>query len=381
MLFSFGLLLIPYIVWSIWRASNAKGRTTGSMARGVLLSLLFLAASAALWVFCYNLPGMESITAWAFDPYAGVALAVTEAGLLGFKNIPPEVLLAIFVWLGVAYSLYRPRYFWLTVSFGVTCAQFVLGAISDGWLTHLLTGFWYCDYKRLASMACIMALPLAALGLEMCVRLCQKVFELLTHPETDEDDRHFARVAVPLIALFVAALVVFYPSFKLPGSSHKTPTAFGRISKELTDWYSCTKVDYAVLSEDEMAFLEEVSDIVGDELVLNVPGDGSVFAYAEYDINVRYRRYGPFNSGDDVLVRTGLSGFADNPEVRDIVNGYGARYILLLDQNPGEESTYFNNFTISAWSGFLSIDDQTPGLVPVLSEGDMVLYEIVDEAA
>jgi len=380
-LFSFGLLLIPYIVWSIWRASTAKGSPKLTCLRGVLLSSLFLAFAAAIWTFCYNLPSMASITSWAFDPYASVTLAVTEAGLLGFKNIPPEILLAVFVWLGVAYSIYRPRYFWLTVSFGVACAQFVLGAISDGWLTHFLTGFWYCDYKRLATMASIMALPLAALGLEMCVRFCQKVFVLLTHPETDERDRRFAQVTVPLIALFAAALIVFYPSFKLPGSSHKTPTAFGRISKELTDWNSCKKVDYAVLSEEEMAFLEKVKELVGDEVVLNVPGDGSVFAYAEYDINVRFRRYGPFNSENDVLIRTDLSSLAANPEVYETVEQSGARYVLLLDQNPGETSTYFNNFNMGAWSGFLSIDEQTPGLVLVLSEGDMALYEIVDEAA
>lgn len=381
MLFTFGLLLIPYIVWAIWRASTAGGSSARTRVRGVFLSAAFLAFAAAVWTFCYNLPSMASITSWAFEPYAGVALAATEAGLLGFKNIPPEILLAVFVWLGVAFSLYRPQYLWLTIGFGITCSQFVLSAISDGRLTHFLTGFWYCDYKRLASMACIMALPLAALGLEMCVRLCQKAFESLTHPDTDAHDRWFAQMAVPLIAVFAAFVIVFYPSFKLPGASHKTPTAFGRISKELSDWNSFTKVDYAVLSEDEVAFLEDVKGIVGDDLVLNVPGDGSAFAYAEFDLNVCYRRYGPFNNENEVAIRTELCNIADDAEVRAYVDEYGARYVLLLDQNPGDGSTYYNKFGLGGWTGFLSIDDQTPGFKPVLVEGDMVLYEIVDEAA
>ena len=379
MAFSIGQLLGPYIVWVIWRESTAKGSTRKVYVHGMLLCGAFLAFAATLWLICYRIPRLGGVTSFGIEPFAGVVLAVTEAGLLGFKNIPPEILLAAFMWLGILFSLYKPRYLWLSAGFAFACMQYVLTAISNGRLTHILTGFWYCDYKRVSAMACIMALPLAALGLEMCVGLCQRVFEMQTNPETDERDRRFARVHVPLLAIGVAFVFVFYPSFKLPGASHKTPTAFGRVSKELTDWNSYTKPYYAVLTKDEVVFLKEVKDEVDDETVLNVPGDGSAFAYAEMDLDVYFRRYGPFHKETEIIIMTKLCDAATDADVRNAVHESGARYVLLLDEDPhAEEASYFNNFGKGYWKGILSIDEQTPGFELILSEGDMRLYRILD---
>ncbi len=376
--FSFGQLLGPYIVWVIWRESTAKGLTRKTCMRGILLNGAFVAFAVVLWLVCYRIPGLGGVTSYDIKPFAGVTLAVTEAGLLGFKNIPPEILLAIFMWLGILFSIYMPRYLWLVAGYAFACMQYVLTAISGGRLTHILTGFWYCDYKRVSAMACVMALPLAALGLEMCVRLCQKFFEMLTHPETDERDRRFAQMLVPVLAVGVAFVIVFYPSFKLPGASHKTPTAFGRVSKELSDWNSYKKPYYAVLTDDEVDFLEEVKEEVGSETVLNVPGDGSAFAYVELQIDVYFRRYGPFRKPGEGIIMSRLYDLASDAEVRTAVDESGARYVLLLDEDPNtEEASYFNNFGEGYWMGLLSIDEQTPGFELVLSEGDMRLYRIL----
>lgn len=108
-LFSTGVICAPYIVWTIWRAATAQEQTKRAKVKGVASSAIFLAFVCVVWTACYYMPGMRAITEWAFKPYASVALAVTEAILLGFKNFPPEIFLALIVWLGMFYSLYRKR--------------------------------------------------------------------------------------------------------------------------------------------------------------------------------------------------------------------------------------------------------------------------------
>ena len=124
-----------------------------------------------------------------------------------------------------------------------------------------------------------------------------------------------------------------------------------------------------------------MKEVTGDDVVLNVPLDGSAFAYAEDDINVAFRRYGPFNSQQQQIIRARLCNVASDSEVRETVEELDARYVVLLDTDFDDSSTFFPNGTVGAWPGFINLDEQTPGFDLVLSEGDMRLYRIEDEAA
>jgi hypothetical protein len=42
---------------------------------------------------------------------------------------------------------------------------------------------------------------------------------------------------------------------------------------------------------------------------------------------------------------------------------------------------YEDGFNTKVWRGLIKVDDETPGLETLLSEGDMRLYKIVDDAA
>lgn len=47
---------------------------------------------------------------------------------------------------------------------------------------------------------------------------------------------------------------------------------------------------FGMLDRDELSFLNDVSRVVGqDALVINVPFDGSAFAYPTYGLNLYYR--------------------------------------------------------------------------------------------
>jgi hypothetical protein len=122
---------------------------------------------------------------------------------------------------------------------------------------------------------------------------------------------------------------------------------------------------------------------VGDDLVINCPVDGSAFAYVTNDINVYYRRYNITYMTDDAkTLITRLNNLSTDAEVQGIIDELDAEYVLLLDEGfAPESSVYWDKYNDKQWSGFARITDQAEGLDLVLSEGDMRLYRIVDEAA
>ena len=63
--------------------------------------------------------------------------------------------------------------------------------------------------------------------------------------------------------------------------------------------------------------------------------------------------------------------------VWNAVRESGVQYVLLLDCGSGEGRTVSKlRYEDADWEGIETINDETPGFTPVLSEGDMRLYRI-----
>ena len=142
-----------------------------------------------------------------------------------------------------------------------------------------------------------------------------------------------------------------------------------------------------VYDAEERAFVREVKKVVPDDaLVLNVPDDGSAFAYGTDELRVYYRylrTYGEENeTQESKAIRTGLNELASNEDVRSAVEHVGAEYLLLLDRKgvPGERRFLFTYEDGEKWNGVESVQDDTPGFEVVLSRDDMRLYRIVARA-
>ena len=81
------------------------------------------------------------------------------------------------------------------------------------------------------------------------------------------------------------------------------------------------------------------------------------------------------------IIRTRLNEFATNEMVHEAVQETGAQYVLQLDRHvPFAEGTWLWQYTedqVPGWFGINSVDDDTPGFTPVLSDGEeMRLYRI-----
>jgi len=177
--FTTGVLLVPYLVWLVWRMAIARSKTH-SRKTGVLAVAILLVAVAAVWAACYNVPSIRSIGFWKHFAYKSRHEALLRVAFVGFKDVPPQRTLALLVWIGVAYSLYRTRYLWLTGGFLSFSYLYFLCATTDGTLKHWLANFWYSDYNRLSASACLVGVPLAALGFYAVVRTFQRLFEVVS---------------------------------------------------------------------------------------------------------------------------------------------------------------------------------------------------------
>lgn len=378
--FTLGVLMVPYFVYAIFRAVTDEQDLRSSRRKAALWIGAFLAFVVAVWVFCFNVPVIHEMTLWMHWAYTTRRAALVRVIFLGFKHVPPQPLLALFVWTGVIYSLYKKRYLWISCGFLTFSLFYIVDATTDHVIKRYLTGFWYTDFDRLAASACVIAVPLAALGFYALIRLAQSMFAQAV-AQHDEDARRFKQILIPLLGAIIAAGVIYYPSYHLPHVETKTTTAFGYLASKYRTYNSSKK---SILSEDERKFLKKVEKVTGDDLVLNFPADGSAFAWATNGINIYVRRYNyVYMSEAAKLLAAHLDDVSTNKEVQDALDELDAHYVLLLDMDEdGEEATiYEDGYRVNGWKGFTEINDKTPGLEVVLSEGDMRLYRIEDQAA
>lgn len=372
--FTTGALVVPFCVYAI---VSWIGRTTLDKKRkiifGAILTVLFLAFVCFVWYALFSAPFMRGTVSFKWEPYASIQQEVVNILCLAYKMPGVQIPLGIAVFIGGIYTLFRRKYLWITVSYMIACFFCIVSAASNNFLKSLLTGFWYTDVYRLSGIAVLAAIPLAALGLYVVLRAIRKLVEQYA---SSKDKKSFTYIAT---TVFLACFVVcnFYPSFTIPGSTYVT-TGFGDYMGR--SHYANSYNRPNLYDEDEKAFISKVEEVVDPSYAIyNNADDGSAFAYAFNDLNLVYRRnYSGGETQQGVLLRKSLDELYFNEEVQDILLDANVRYILVLDQG-GEataERCWYGYYSPSFWEGINSIDDSTPGLNILLSEGDMRLYEI-----
>lgn len=236
-------------------------------------------------------------------------------------------------------------------------------------------------------MFVLASIPCAALGLSYVAELLDRLGSKRL------GGIHVAGHNVATIAVVIAvfALVNYFPGFyKSPQEVRRHPdmqstdfhTAFGDMCYIVADVYDST----SPLSQKEKDFLAKATPIVGDDLVINDPADGSLFAYGDYGIRTYYRTLtgvgAPNETFESQRIRTWLSHMGQSPDTREALKKTGARYVLVLDDSDAVFS-FINLRGTGAKSradfhGVESVGADTPGLKLVLSSGDRLrLYKIV----
>ena len=138
--------------------------------------------------------------------------------------------------------------------------------------------------------------------------------------------------------------------------------------------------DEIIFSDTERAFASRVKEIVGDDIVYNIPYDGSFLAYQVDGLRTVYRLpyTGAGQNADQKILQARLSEYATDAEVAKAVENVGAKYVMMLDYGHIPYHRTWPEYYPENWEGITDIDENTPGFELVLSEGAMRLYKIKD---
>ena len=374
--FTLAVLLAPFCIWQVSRVPEELMHVRGAVLAPlrVLFGGLALAVIAGIWMALYNAPFLASVVQHTWLPYADMFEAFQDALVCGFMADGSQVVLAALVVAGAVGTLWQRRYLWLSFSYAFACMIFVVNGYSDGPLKHIFGGFWYTDPWRCGAMASLIGIFLAAFGLWTSWRLvCWAVTRAKKVSLASG-----ASVGVAACLAFLAVLGSTFPGVAAPGSQIGA-IAFRSVLSGLHTEASAAEV----YDSAEKAFVQQVKQTVpADALIINVPDDGSAFAFAADGLRTYFRYTREYDVSSETsesrIIRNSLRTIADNEYVQEAVGSIGAEYVLQLDQGePDVESphlfTYENG---KKWRGIDGIRDDTPGFEVVLAEGDMRLYKI-----
>ncbi|HIT44705.1 MAG TPA: hypothetical protein IAC28_01255 [Candidatus Aphodovivens excrementavium] len=395
--FTLGVVLAPYIVWRAAHLADLFKAGSSAMwrLRATLFGLLAVALIAGVWAFCFSLPMLSAVVWYDWPAFMGVPEAVLGSLTFTFRMGVPQIALAVFVLVGIVFSLRKRRYLWLSFSFLLPCFIYIVDVTQNGMFKHFVAGFWYTDSLRIAAMVAFSAIPLAALGLQTAfvwVRwLARRACRRRGVSAGGVARGLSAGIGVAIAAVF--AVAVFLPIGSQENAEPQRGanpqenaaglrTAFGAVSKSLTEMNSFNHPRVYDLKEEQ--FVRMVQRFLPyDAMVINFPDDGSAFAYAQNGLNAYYRYVWTYGSDTETkeskVIRRGLNRIAEDEEVRQAVEKIGARYLLLLDKGMSSRDgrwlfSYFNRG--DTWSGIETIDDNTPGFTVVAAQDDMRLYRI-----
>ena len=381
--FTMVVLLAPFVVLLVSRLPRA----TKLSGRSLVFARVGAGAVAAvaivcIWVALYKAPFLQSVITHLWDVEKTRLQALLSLLTFRFEaDSGGQIPLALVSLAGVLYALRDRRYLWLVFSFAIAGFIYVIAASSDGQLQHIFAGFWYGDRWRCAAMCALAGIPLASLGLSAIpgaiLALVDRVRGRDGAKIAGASGARSCKVVVGSLAsaALVALCVV---QFGAGSGSALDSNAFAFTVGQIRDYSQKT-----IYAEEESSFVEKAKQIVGsDELVINVPEDGSAFSYPIDGLRTYYRvtrTYGgDSETAESKQIRTGLYKIASDDSVKQAVKAVGARYVLQLDQGEPEAISphFFTYETGEVWQGIDSIRDDTPGFEVVLSEGDMRLYKI-----
>lgn len=331
---------------------------------------------ALIWMALLNAPPMLSTTTFYWDWTIGPLEAFISTILLGLRLMAPNYTLSLLMMIGFIYCIKRKHLRWLCINAILFLILFFLNAIGDYDLKRIATGFWYTDPERSSALIAIAIIPLTASGLYCLMRfITQKILNLKFVQKNSSEKKTKSICAFITVILFL--VLNYAPNyFVIPLSGFEKSTGFPSTRGMVKLWTDLDK-DF-LYDQKEKDFVKKALEYTGnDDVVINMPYDGSLYSYPLSDMNVYYKSPIAFDDKEkSKLIRTMLDEIASNNDVKGAVDSVGAKYVLKLHQDPKSNDDR-NWWDPDEWIGLDSITDETPGFETVLSDGDMRLYRIL----
>ncbi|NYD66705.1 DUF6541 family protein [Agromyces atrinae] len=330
----------------------------GSIGRRVLLAVgavVLVVGFAAAWVVIGR---FGSSAPWG--PRVGPRRGLVELLLQTREDLPPAIIVAVLVVVGLVVCFRRPRRIWLAVVWLFAAGLFfVAEAISSPLARDILLGLFYKDPPRLAVVFAIASLPVAVVG---AVALWSGAIRLLDRARPAADaGRDRVRLVAGALALVLIAAASILP---VRAATLDLRTAFA-----LTD-------DAPIISIDERALLERVRDSTnGEGVVVGNPWTGTSLLYALDGQRVLNPHFNVVRGTAAQTVNSGLVDLADDPIVCDAVRDVDARWVLDFGERVRDVSGILWLNPTAGFEGLSGFAD-AEGFTEVDREGDAALYAI-----
>ncbi|MDJ1122150.1 hypothetical protein QJ043_08735 [Olsenella sp. YH-ols2217] len=372
------ILMVPFLISRLLRLTFPKHwslRPPVARLLHVAICVGFAVVVCAGWIALNQSKAFAGVVGFPYwSAYGDVSQFFANLVTMGLNRLEaPQWIFAFMVFCGMVYCISTRTVRWTIGSFIFTLPFYYFSVCGDGSLRSLFIGFWYNDSYRIDPIVAIAAVPLASLGLSAIV---QAVWRVFLNPENDTKTRQQRVLAIATVVAFSA--INYLPSYQQGSedSLQQQVTAFGAIRTMLAQANTLADTQSGLTGE-ELQFLNEVKSITKDDVVVNIPFDGSGFADGVSGVNVLYKRW-DLRKDEVSSIQSGLKDIAFDTNVQRDVRSANAKYVLLLDQGTlsGENVYLPETMEDLDWTGLTELHDQTPGLSLVLSEGDMRLYRI-----
>lgn len=307
-------------ICAVWLTFHLLGQTSG-LPRGRAITAIVVTWIALTGIWAYLAQGTSG-SHW--DAFRGNFEVLLDVVLNGQVTIPFAFGMSALMLLGLIVAVRRVAYRWFAVAWvGISGLYILVAAMENSFIREYVLGAWYADPYRIAALAPIVVIPLAAIGFDALVRLAARQ----RRKETAHDATSLTVIAITVAVAAMLAIVLIRP-VAMPQYMDST--------FELDSRYAADPERYGFLDPDERELLESLSEYVPEgERVIGNPGTGSGFGYMLSGYDVFPRTWSPPNTEEWALIGESLRDAAENPEVCEALETYGSpQYVL--DFGPGE---------------------------------------------
>lgn len=347
-LLPFGLMSLIWLTF--WLLVSATGTRW--------LRLLVLAAAwAAFAIIWWRLARSTSGSHWG--AFRGKAESALDVVLNAQMHIPPALVISVLMIVGLIGALRSRQLWWIIAAWGANSVLYMfVASVGNQDLRSLVMGAWYADPYRIASLAPILVLPLAAYG---AVIVADIVVPLLHRRPVEAVKDHGAWTWWIVLGTFTVGMLLLV-SFR--------STAVPHFSGTYDSGSRYTISDTSYLSTDELAVLEELDEVLpADARVIVNPSTGGGFGYFVTGLDVYPRTWSPPAGEDWLLLADSLRDASSDPRVCKALATF-------------EDPTYVLDFGLgSRGGGKYEMPGMTdfvgqPGFEEVLTVGDASLWRI-----
>jgi hypothetical protein len=341
------------VVWSLPRGPSQLRRSLG---------LLFLgwAAFLGVWVAMNLVPGLNAVRDFNWRELMTMNQAMGQALTLSTLITKAHWVLGAATLWGFYRLLKVPRLRWLLVGHVFLIFLYMLAAGSPSWLARELTGFWFNDAQRVASMIPMTAVPLAALGItsaaDTLARLVRGVWSDVLGRELSS---HRALAVSALLMLATSAAVY--------------PEQIGQGAAVLQDRYKNQNFSHHMVTADEQVLYEKLrTQFPAGETVLGSPFTGAQFSaiWSGHRVVIPHTSSNP--TADVRLISLNFKSYTTDPAVCAALKRLKVGAIV-------DDSDRFqaNDERQLSYSGLVDLFG-TPGLTPIGKGVTIAIYRVGD---